>query len=819
VVSRPADLNVINANLQLNDGTLSFRLRRFCQGTTVTRSASSFNGISLPGTQVGNMTFFALSPSQVSTSSACDPNASCSGGQCVCNPGFVGSGQSCTPCSIAGTCAPGFACPGGSLCGTTCNPGLISNGTDCVPNVSRVVTVQQQTPDASCLGTQLGTYSASSGVTCSSACQQGPASTSTLCGTSLGVPTFCCYRPTMLWAANANPQAAPQTANILSYPYISIPVPSTVDQPNMCLTSAAFTVNEAGTGCTTSQFQLGFVPDSDWDNTLTWNQITTLQAASKLIPTGTVSFSGPSLGSFSAQPRDLDQLTVNLRQNNGRLSMFVKRWCNASALNYAAGGIDDNAFSGNNFGLVNVNFVTCDPNAACANAACVCNNPFFGNGFSCAPATCTGNVATGFFFDASEVIQAGQNATTASCAPGLAGTATRRCLWNGPTSASGVWAEPFNNCKPVTCPVLNAFNATFASVLIGSSAGACRVGFAGTISALCLLNSTTGSTGYWSNPVGSCTLITCDASTFAFASWPTFAPFGVTTFVNGTCNPGYEPTNPTQPTQRQCPSTGTYLTTLLNPCIRINCTAQSNYDNAAWPLTQSDTTVAGTCLAGYFPGSPLRYCGLDGQWATTVVNPCQAISCAAIASQSGMSFPQVNAGLTATGACLPGYSQAGSAPTLECDINGNWAVTATNPCLQNKCAATNDNNAAWPLTVAGNPPTLAVGTCNSGYFVGAGAPYRGCDIDGNFATVENACQQIICPAITAAEGNATWPAGAAGNNAAAGVCLPGFAGSPTRPCTGTTTSPGVWGPVTAGCERTLLGCWRSEAQRRARVMS
>jgi hypothetical protein len=64
-----------------------------------------------------------------------------------------------------------------------------------------------------------------------------------------------------------------------------------------------------------------------------------------------------------------------------------------------------------------------------------------------AAATCTGNVATGFFFDATATTLAGQIAVTTTCAPGLIGNATRLCVWNGPRSATGVWAAPVNNCQ------------------------------------------------------------------------------------------------------------------------------------------------------------------------------------------------------------------------------------------------------------------------------------------------------------------------------------------------------------------------------------
>ena len=103
-----ADLNVLNANIQLNAGKVSaagdsnyfdpawlrtapcshsaacvparagsrraalplshlqfsFRLKRFCSNGTVPYT-SAFNGISFPGSTVGNVTYFSLSPSYV----------------------------------------------------------------------------------------------------------------------------------------------------------------------------------------------------------------------------------------------------------------------------------------------------------------------------------------------------------------------------------------------------------------------------------------------------------------------------------------------------------------------------------------------------------------------------------------------------------------------------------------------------------------------------------------------------------------------------------------------------------------------------------
>ena len=69
-----------------------------------------------------------------------------------------------------------------------------------------------------------------------------------------------------------------------------------------------------------------------------------------------------------------------------------------------------------------------------------------GEGRIGAGATCSGNTAPGYYFDPVAVTLAGANATTSTCAPGLIGFATRLCLWNGPNSAAGVWADAISHC-------------------------------------------------------------------------------------------------------------------------------------------------------------------------------------------------------------------------------------------------------------------------------------------------------------------------------------------------------------------------------------
>ena len=461
-------------------------------------------------------------------------------------------------------------------------------------------------------------------------------------------------------------------------------------------------------------------------------------------------------------------------------------------------GKDDNAYSSSQFNVANVATVTCDANAACSGAACVCGTNYYGNGATCAPVTCTNNVAPGYLFDPTAVTLAGAVATTTVCPPGLVGYATRKCLWNGPTSQYGVWANPISFCQPVQCAPVTAYNATFSSVLIGNSAGSCLPGFAGTISSQCLLNITSGTTGYFSTPTGSCRLITCAAASFAAATWPPYSPYAVDTFVNGTCDPGYTPADASQPAQRQCLATGTYANTLLNTCVKLNCSADPNFGNAAWPQTESDTTVAGTCKAGYYAGAPLRYCRLDGTYDSAVVNPCVQIRCPALPNAEGTAFNATAAGTTATGSCVPGYKLAGT-PQLVCNLDGTWAAGISNPCVQVMCASVTEGSVTWPPTVAGNPPTAVSGQCASGTYVAAGQPYRGCDINGNFTVIKNPCQSILCPAITTPDAaSSTWPTGVAGTTVT-GICPTGYSGTPTRDCTGTTTTPGQWGPVTGAC--------------------
>ena len=57
------------------------------------------------------------------------------------------------------------------------------------------------------------------------------------------------------------------------------------------------------------------------------------------------------------------------------------------------------------------------------------------------------------------------------------------------------------------------------------------------------------------------------------------------------------------------------------------------------------------------------------------------------------------------------------------------------------CNAVTENGAHFDQTNAGDPPRLAIGACLPGYYVVAGAPYRGCNITGFFQPIQNPCQR------------------------------------------------------------------------------
>ena len=100
-----------------------------------------------------------------------------------------------------------------------------------------------------------------------------------------------------------------------------------------------------------------------------------------------------------------------------QLSFYIQRWCNSTSATYTNAGIDDNAYQATNFAYVqlgamigekaprrmmlitmdsrggggggclrsvaNIARTTCDPNAVCTGAACVCGTNYYGDGITC----------------------------------------------------------------------------------------------------------------------------------------------------------------------------------------------------------------------------------------------------------------------------------------------------------------------------------------------------------------------------------------------------------------------------------------------------
>ena len=793
-ITAPEHLDVLNRNLQAYDGVLSVAIKRTCS-TGAGPQSTLYYGLAFDGSRTpagaDAATFGPVPTPQLAT---CHADAVCTGGRCQCAPGYVGNGVTeCAPCHSK--CADNIMCLGGEACGTTCVPGYAYNGTACVPSVSKIATVRQSRPAAPCVGTQ--SYANSTAALACGDCTAGPSDSAQLCGTSLGVgSTACCHDPVYHLAARANAAPTPGPATVTAYAFMAFDAVPPAEAGAVCLSHLQLSApDQAPPPCETSYFQLGFVDDADWTEDVTWDQVAALQAAGRLAAT-TVQFVAADLGGFDPTAAALDVMSANLRKNGGRLSFFVKRWCNATALNMTNVGHDDNYRRGASVRLASVDYVTCDPNAECHSATCVCKTNYYGNGKQCQPVTCSGPSAPGFAFDENEVVPAG-SVQTAPCAAGETGLQWRRCMPTG-GSPVGNFDAPTHNCTAITCPAENAYNATFSGATRdGETSGTCLPGFAGTISRRCTV---TDGVAAWSAPVGECIQIVCpfDAD-MGHASWPE-TPARDTAFdVEGICHTGYRTESSGRP-RRACLPTGLYSNEITNACERIVCGAVDDYDHASWPKTIGGQPAAGACAAGY-RGTPRRTCGANGTWEESVTNPCQPIQCPETTTGGGGTVFAAAAPGLATGTCAPAYEPVAvdQLPRQTCLADGTWANDVASACVRKVCKGddVSDEATTWDDAPAGSPATVVTGTCNAGYYARFGPPYRGCDADGVWQPLQNPCDRVVCAATTSA--NATWPATFAGDTAA-GVCAPGFYGSPTRTCTASAgDAVGTWGAVVGSC--------------------
>ena len=246
----------------------------------------------------------------------------------------------------------------------------------------------------------------------------------------------------------------------------------------------------------------------------------------------------------------------------------------------------------------------------------------------------------------------------------------------------------------------------------------------------------------------------------------------------GVCNLGW-----TGSATRACENNDQWAATVASSCTRISCAATTK-ENAAFPQSDSMTTVTGTCVDGY-TGTPQATCSSSGTWSN--VSPGCAIKvCAQLTDDvNNVVWPATNAFATATVTCSSGY--VGS-PSRPCLASGSFGAV-TGSCVQLKCAAGSYDNANWGVTNAG---ATATGTCESGY---SGSPKRECLITGEWSSsvVDSPCTCNLCPAAT--NNNAVWPGDTPSNTVAVGACQPGFSGTPSREC----TAAGEWGAISNPC--------------------
>ena len=330
---------------------------------------------------------------------------------------------------------------------------------------------------------------------------------------------------------------------------------------------------------------------------------------------------------------------------------------------------------------------------------------------------------------------AGTETVAGTCNLGWDGSPIRAC------NIVGEWQTISNPCIQIKCPALNDSSALalFPEANAGDSAvsGACYDNTSGFPARDCFYN------GTWSEVSNPCSTNPCPAlRNNGHADWD--SPDAVDQLVNGTCVAGYDTTLPRP--QRMCNGDGRWSSTITNPCQPIYCTASTpGYSpfNAEWPAqVQAGSSTSGTCLPGY-SGTTARTCTITGVWGTP--SPlCQAIKCAAISNDGAQSsWSETQAGQTATGVCFAGYE---GSPTRECSLTGQWGPVSS-PCEVKKCPAGNANSASWPVTEAG---ATATGACLTGF---TGTVTRVCGPDAVWGTVIGTCTQVSCAAETSGNTN------------------------------------------------------------------
>ena len=305
--------------------------------------------------------------------------------------------------------------------------------------------------------------------------------------------------------------------------------------------------------------------------------------------------------------------------------------------------------------------------------------------------------------------------------------------------------------------------------------GTCDLGWTGAPTRSC------GLTGSWSTVSGSCTRMSCSATDDAGAQASWASSFAGTSNVAGSCHP-----NTSGAPSRDCFYNATW-SAVVNPCITNPCVALPSDNNANWPSPPAvNMIVQGNCLSGYSsPSQPSRLCQSNGQWSSTISNPCVRNVCSGV-SEDNASWPSANSLTTASGTCVPGYT---GSPTRPCSAAGTYGAIS-NRCTQIFCPAAEEDSATWASSAAGSNGVQ--GSCVPGY---AGSPTRNCGITGSWTAIVSPCVQLWCPALNDSSAQALWGTTAAGSSSVSGQCYDNTSGSPTRTC----QFDGTWGPSINPC--------------------
>ena len=828
-----AQLDLFTANTVLNNGRLSYYIKRWCANDTLAYVNPAWDDYSAQSSNFRVVSY---------TQQTCDANAQCTNALCACNTNYYGTGTSCARASCATTTFTGpgglyifNATNAGNTAVTACPLGFTGTATrTCNANgngptnsagvwAAPVITCQPITcPTFSAYNATFPTlFLGENGGSCNVGfagviTSQCLLNTITNVGYWSPVSGSCalltCPASTfqnVIWPAYSPYGVAAPISGTCVAGYV--PTDNTTATQRQCNVDGTWS-NTIVNPCIQNNCTAATFSNANWALTPTGNQASgTCVPGWTGAPVGTCQLSGV-WSAVVAQP--CTQLQCPALTTTG------VSW-NATFAGVVATGTCLAGYTPNPAGLPTLSCLITGNWSSTVNRACLQLN--------CSAITNDENAAWPF--------ASSGNFATGTCVPGWSGAPYRYC------DLTGSYGAIQNTCVQNTCTATTAGNATFPLTLSGGTAsGTCVAGFSGSPTLLC------GLSGAWNlTTVVGCSQIYCpvDDQTSDPAFNATFPQTAALSIGVGTCKVGLNG----RP-QRQCLVTGVWDSQILqNPCSSNTCPSLVNDNNANWAVGVPGSSTVGTCVAGWsgptsrncvlnvgwsdpsptcvqircpavnvsqtmypqslsgatnvpgtcvpgFSGSPLRNCNLDGSWTDVASPQCSQIYCNATTTGTA-SFATTIAGQTATGTCQPGL---GGLVQRVCSIVGQWGPPV-GTCVQLYCPFNDDGQQTF---VSSPVNTTAIqGTCNTGFTLGSSQtnPTRNCLLNQTWSAVVNPCVPITCANQTA--GNAVFATTNAGSTVF-GTCIAGYTGngvaSPSRTCSST----GAWSAVTNPC--VLLTC-------------